>query len=62
VKWRRRDRDPVADLAAAKQEAARSRERLAHIRETVVRPLREAGEHNQFAEMIKVSLMEGRPK
>lgn len=40
----------------ARQEAELSREREKHIEETVVEPLRHAGSHNQFADIIYRSL------
>ena len=47
-------------LAAAQREVDLSRERLDETRENVVKPLRRAAEHNQFAELIRQSLIEGR--
>lgn len=40
-------------------EADKSRERLHAIRENVTRPLAEKGRRNQFAEIIRASLIEG---
>lgn len=46
-------------VAAAQAEVDLSRERLAEARETVVKPLREFAEHNNFAALIAQSLAEG---
>lgn len=54
----------VASATARAQEAAgearKSRDRQEAVREHVVRPLERAAEHNQFAQMIRDSLTEGR--
>lgn len=54
----------VASATARAQEAAgearKSRDRQEAVRERVVRPLERAAEHNQFAQMIRDSLTEGR--
>jgi len=48
--------DPVA---AAEREVETSRKRLADTHEKVVRPLRAAAERNNFAELIRASLIQG---
>jgi hypothetical protein len=58
-RMRRRHQAADAKAAAARQEVQVSRDRLERIRADVIQPLREAGEHNRFAEMIRQSLMEG---
>ena len=42
------------------READMSRQRQADTREQVIRPLRRAAEHNEFAELIRRSLIQGR--
>ena len=44
----------------ATREAKISRQRRELIEENVVKPLRQAGSHNQFAELIRQSLIDGR--
>ena len=44
----------------ARQEAELSRRRQQETREKVIRPLELYAEHNQFAELIRASLIEGR--
>lgn len=46
-----------AEVAAG--EARKSRVRQESVREHVVEPLRQAAEHNQFADLIRRSLTEG---
>lgn len=58
----RRRRHREARLEEARAEHQLSRARLAHVREHIVEPLRRAGERNQFADMIRTSLMEGHGK
>lgn len=58
---RRRELDERVASATARAETAadearKSQVRQDAVREHVVRPLRAAGEHNQFAELIKASL------
>ena len=52
----------VADTATgrARREAEVSRERQRRTREQVIRPLEELAEQNQFAALIRASLIEGR--
>lgn len=61
---RRDDLDArVADarerLRRAGEEAALSRSRREAVKDTVIRPLREASERNQFADMLRASLRHG---
>jgi len=49
-----------AQEAAAEAELSQARQE--QVRERVIRPLRKAGEHNQFAELIRASLIEGHQK
>ena len=46
-------------LAAAEREVEISRQRLRDTRENVVEPLNAAAAHNNFAEMIRASLIQG---
>lgn len=67
MKWRRhRIAELDARVAAAKkraedavQEAQVSAERHEEIRTQIVAPLRKAAEHNQFAELIRSTLING---
>jgi hypothetical protein len=43
----------------AAEEAERSRRRQEAVHRTVVTPLREAAEHNRFAELVRESIIEG---
>ena len=59
--WRRRVLDvSVADDDLKRGEADVSRERQRRAREQVIRPLQELAEQNQFAELIRASLTQGR--
>ena len=49
-------------LAEAEAQVELSRQRLAETHETVVKPLRSYAEHNNFADLIAASLMQGRRK
>jgi hypothetical protein len=60
--FQRRREQQAARLARARAEADRSQERLAYVREHVVEPITAAGQHNQFADMIRRSLIEGHAK
>jgi hypothetical protein len=61
VIFRRRSRKELAErVLEAQAEAELSRKLLKEARESVIIPLRKAAEHNQFAEMIRLSLIEGR--
>jgi hypothetical protein len=44
----------------AREEDAESKRRLHAIRQNVVRPLAETGSRNQFADIIRASLIQGR--
>jgi len=57
---RRADLDARARDAGCERE--RSRERLEAVRRDVVEPLAEAGRRNRFADMIRLSLLEGHEK
>ena len=46
-------------LADAEQEVELSRQRLQDVSENVVKPLRAAAAHNNFAELIAASLVRG---
>ena len=50
----------TARAQAAADEARKSRVRQEAVREHVVEPLQAAARHNQFAEMIRASLIERR--
>ena len=51
----------VADrVAAAEREVELSRQRLLEAHEEVVKPLQAAAVHNNFAELIAASLVQGR--
>lgn len=56
----------VADAQARAEDAAaearKSQVRQEAVRENVVRPLRQAAARNQFAEMLRDSLIEGRER
>lgn len=65
-RFRRRHRELDARLAeataraeAAAAEAEKSLARQESVREHVVKPLKRAAEHNQFADLIRNSLTEG---
>ena len=58
--WRRRMRKLDASAERARRETEVSRQRQQQAREQVVRPLERYAEHNQFAELIRASLTEGR--
>jgi hypothetical protein len=60
--FRRRRQQQEKRLAAARAEADRSQERLAYVREHVVEPITAAGQRNQFADMLRRSLIEGHSK
>lgn len=60
--FRRRRRALDARVQAAADEKDESQRRLDRLRHDIIAPLREAGERNQFAEMIRVSLLEGHRK
>lgn len=60
--FRRRLEHREERLAEAQAEAERSQERLAYVREHVIEPITAAGQRNQFANMIRRSLIEGHPK
>lgn len=49
----------AAGAEDAAREAERSRQRLEAVRENVVTPMREAASRNQFADMLRRSLIEG---
>lgn len=51
--------DATARAEAAAAEAEKSAARQASVREHVVKPLRQAAEHNQFADLIRASLIQG---
>jgi len=66
VRWRRRIAELDARVAAAKeraesaaQEAQYSAERHEEVRTQVVAPLKKAAEHNQFAELLRATLING---
>ena len=50
----------VADDEQERREVDVSRERQRRAREQVIRPLQELAEQNQFADMIRASLLKGR--
>jgi hypothetical protein len=50
----------TARAETAGKEVARSQARQEAVREHVVEPLQRAAEHNQFADLIRRSLSEGR--
>lgn len=58
MRWRRRTVKGNG-LAAAEAERKKSEERLESVREHVVKPLADKARHNQFAELVRLSL-EGR--
>ena len=64
--WPRLRRRRVLDLAVSDDlvvpEAEVSRERQRRAREQVIKPLEELAERNQFAAVIRASLIEGRGK
>lgn len=49
-------------VAAAEREVELSRQRLRDTHENVVEPLRAAAAHNNFAELIRASLVQGHQK
>lgn len=55
----RRHRELDKRAEEARREAERSRERLEQFREQVIEPLQDAGSRNQFAEVIRRSLIKG---
>ena len=57
--WFPRHRESGAGLAEAAAQRARAEQRLGQVRRDIVTPLREAAEHNNFAEMIRQSLLAG---
>lgn len=57
---RHRHRDLDERVERARREAEVSRKRLHDTREQVIRPLQERAEENQFAELIRASLIERR--
>jgi hypothetical protein len=64
VNWLQRRRAVAAAaraerVAAAEREVELSRQRLNETRENVVEPLRAAAAHNNFAELIRASLVQG---
>ena len=59
-RWQRRHKHASARAEDAHREVEVSRRRLERVRAEVVRPLREAGERNQFADLIRASLEGGR--
>lgn len=61
MKWtrRRRAKRNGSQVAAATAEAEKSRDRLEEAHRTVIDPLRRAAERNQFADMIRDSLLAG---
>ena len=60
MRWtRRREKRNGSRVAAARAEAEKSRERLEETRKTVIEPLQRAAERNQFADMIRDSLLVG---
>lgn len=66
MRWRRRIAELDARVAAAKeraesaeQEAQYSAERHEEIRSQIVAPLKKAAEHNQFAELLRATLVNG---
>ena len=67
MRWHRRIAELDARVAAAKaraesaaEEAQISAERHEEIHSQIVAPLRRAAEHNQFAELIRATLINGR--
>jgi aspartate/tyrosine/aromatic aminotransferase len=64
VNWLQRRRAVAAAaraerVAAAEREVELSRQRLNETRENVVEPLQAAAAHNNFAELIRASLVQG---
>lgn len=57
--FRRRHGELDKRVEQAKEEAEQSRERLEQFREHVIDPLQDAGSRNQFAEIIRRSLIDG---
>lgn len=51
--------DARARAATAEEEIKVSRGRQQAIRQNVIAPLRKAGEHNQFAELLRASIIAG---
>ena len=65
MRWRLRrgpqpSRTSSGQVAAAEKEVELSRQRLHETREQVVKPLRAAAEHDNFAALIAASLVAGR--
>lgn len=59
-RWLRHLRHLGERVGHARAEVDLSRERLEQAHREVVEPLRRAGNRNQFAELIRDSLLEGR--
>ena len=66
TRWRRRRKDldervaaAQAAAEAARAEVARSKARREMIREDVVKPRQRVAAHNQFADMIRATLVNG---
>lgn len=53
-------REPGSKAKQPPREAEVSRQRQRETREQVIRPLQQIAEHNEFAELIRASLIEGR--
>ena len=67
MRWLKRRRAMAAlaraeRVAAAEREVELSRQRLRDTHENVVEPLRAAAAHNNFAELIRASLVQGHQK
>ena len=62
MRWLRRKRTYDKRALAAEGEVLLSRERLADTRKNIVAPSRAAGRRNQFAQIIRASLINGYPK
>jgi hypothetical protein len=56
--WQRH-KDLTERARAARAEAELSQRRLESVRRNVTGPLQKAGERNRFAEVIRLSLLEG---
>lgn len=52
-------REPDSGTAQPRREAEVSRQRQEHAREQVIRPLERYAERNQFANLIRASLVQG---
>lgn len=59
MRFLRRRRPYTERVKAAEQEVRVSRKRLEQTTKDVVEPLREAKRHNQFAQIIRASLING---